>query len=309
MQGKTYLVGALGLCLALGGAFGLSHWHHQALEAERLRSSIPVLVALRGLNQGEALGPLDFRMSAWPADALPEGAIVDAAGIEGRVLTASLQRGEPILLGKLAPVGALTGLVQRISLGHRAVSLKVTDASAVNGFIQPGHRVDVIAYLPGSASAGLAGLSAQHPALTRGLIEDVLVIAVDREAQTDQGRPKSTSVLTLEIKAADVERFEHARQLGAISLALRPDGDNTPIPSSGQTSASLWSRSSTTSSIGNTAKVVALRPSIPRHEAAPGGQTANARNDDAPPVPSLKIAASHCVEIIEGLKASRECLP
>jgi Flp pilus assembly protein CpaB len=65
-------------------------------------------------------------------------------------------------------------------------------------------------------------LSAQHPALTRGLIEDVLVIAVDREAQTDQGRPKSTLELTLEIKAADVERFEHARQLGAISLALRP---------------------------------------------------------------------------------------
>ena len=312
MQGKTYLVAALGLGLALGGAFGISRWHQHALEAERQRLSVPVLVALRGLNQGEELGPFDFRMSAWPADALPEGAIMDAAGIEGRVLSASLQAGEPILLGKLAAVGALTGLVQRISPGHRAVSLKVTDASAVNGFIQPGHRVDVIAYLPGSAAPGLAGLAAQNPALTRSLIDDVVVLAVDREAQADQGRPKASSVLTLEIKAADLERFEHARQTGSISLALRADGDKTPLVSSGQTSASLWSSASRVKPGANPIPAVQQRPAMTQQEApVPVASPVSAAPlvPAASPVPVASPEPLRCVALIEGLKLSKECSP
>ena len=307
MQGKAFWVGALGLCLALGGAFGMSSWHQYALDAERQRSSTPVLVALRALNQGEALGPFDFRMSAWPSDALPEGAVLDSAGVEGRVLNASLQAGEPILLGKLAPVGAATGLVQRISLGHRAISLKVSEASGVNGFVQPGHRVDVIAYLPGSASAGLAGLSAHSPAKTRSLIQDVLVLAVDREAQSDQGRPRASSVVTLEIKAEDQERFEHARQLGAMSLSLRADGDSHLLQSSGQSSASLWSndqlskkssRTDTTKPLGAFEKATAAERF-----------SKSASPPQAQPLERREPATQSCVEVIEGLRLHKECLP
>jgi pilus assembly protein CpaB len=305
MQGKALWVGALGLCLALGGAFGMSRWHQHALEVERQRSSTPVLVALRGLNQGEALGPFDFRMSAWPSDALPEGAMLDPAGLEGRVLNASLQAGEPILLSKLAPVGAATGLVQRISLGHRAISLKVSEATGVNGFVQPGHRVDVIAYLPGSASAGLAGLSTHSPAKTRSLIQDVLVLAVDREGQSDQGRPKASSIVTLEIKAEDQERFEHARQLGAVSLSLRADGDRQMLQSLGQNSASLWAneRRSKSPLHHDDAK----RPGA--YEKATSVAQFLKPDQIAKPASPAKPDPQSCVEVIEGLKLSQECLP
>lgn len=300
MQGRAYVVGTLGLVLVLGGAMGLSNWHRQAIESERQSLSTPVLVALRGLNQGEAMGPLDFRMRDWPSDALPEGAITDSAGIEGRVLSASVQAGEPILLSKLAAVGALTGLVQRIGAGHRAISLKVNDANAVNGFIQPGHRVDVIAYLPGTASPGLSALGRQNPALTRTLIEDVPVIAVDREAQGEQGRPKSSSVVTLEVRAADVERIEHARQVGSVSLVLRADGDNSQAASRGQTSATLWSNAA-----------------ITQHKLT--GREAQALNQQTLQISEPSIATLPlevipkkvlpCIEVFDGLKQSRECLP
>lgn len=307
MQGKAFWVGALGLCLALGGAFGMSRWHQHALEAERQRSSTPVLVALRGLNQGEALGPFDFRMSAWPSDALPEGAVLDPAGVEGRVLNASLQAGEPILLGKLAPVGAATGLVQRISLGHRAISLKVSEASGVNGFVQPGHRVDVIAYLPGSASAGLAGLSTHSPAKTRSLIQDVLVLAVDREAQNDQGRPRASSIVTLEIKAEDQERFEHARQLGAMSLSLRADGDSRLLQSSGQSSASLWANDKPSKSASRLD--AAKHPGAFEKTTRAAWVSKPASPAQAQPFERREPAPQSCVEVIEGLKLRQECLP
>jgi len=289
MQGKAAMVaGALGFVFVLGGAVGLNHWHQRAIESERNRLSTPVLVALRGLNQGEAMGPLDFRMRDWPSESLPEGAITDQAGMEGRVLTASVQAGEPIVMSKLAPVGALTGLVQRISQGHRAISLKVTDASAVNGFIQPGHKVDIVAYLPGSAASGLSALGRQQAALTRTLIEDVLVMAVDREAQSENGRPKSSSVVTLELLASDIERLEHARQIGSVSLVLRADGDAGLEASRGQTSTSLW-------------RPPARAREITKPKAPPEVQVATNAAHTA--------QAPHCIEVFEGLKPGKECLP
>jgi Flp pilus assembly protein CpaB len=152
----------------------------------------------------------------------------------------------------------------------------------------------VIAYLPGSAAPGLAGLAAQNPALTRSLIEDFSVLAVDREAQAEQGRPKSSSVLTLEIKAADLERFEHARQTGSISLALRADGDKTPLDSKGQTSASLWSNASKLKPVFNPSPAAPQRPTM---------------TQQAPHDPGTSSEPLQCVSLIEGLKLSKECLP
>lgn len=333
MQGKVLGVGALGLILVISGALGLNRWHQHRLEAERESANTPVLVALRGLNQGEALGPLDFRMRAWPSDAIPDGAITEPAGIEGRVLSASLQAGEPILLSKLAAVGALTGLVQRIAIGHRAISLKVNDANGVNGFIQPGHRVDLIAHLPASSAGSLANFARQGPAITRSLIDDVLVIAVDREAQTEQGRPKSSSVVTLEVKANDVERIEHTRQVGSISLALRADGDISASKTEGQTSASLWGKGSTPRSSQLVSPPVAptqaqtVSVTVPDSVTVPNSATASVLStvpilstvpakapitepQTTPSATAQRVALPlRCIEVLDGLRQRKECLP
>ena len=230
---------AAGLALVLAGGIGLNHWLESRLQREREIHTTSVVVARHALDQGSAIGSLDWRKADWPSASVPEGAIVDASGLEGRVLSASLQAGEPIVVAKLAPVGAMTGLVQRLRPGHRALSVKVNEASGVNGFIQPGHRVDVIAHLPGVGASGIGALARSEEAISLTVLQDLLVLAVDREASPEQARPRQAAVITLEVAPQEAERLEHARSAGTISLILRADGDRDPWASRGQTRASL----------------------------------------------------------------------
>jgi len=230
---------AAGLALLLGGGFGLQHWFETRLQREREISTTAIVVARHALDQGSALGGFDWRSVNWPSESVPEGAILEASGLEGRVLSASLQPGEPIVIGKLAPVGAMTGLVQRLRPGHRALSVKVNEASGVNGFIQPGHRVDVIAHLPGQGAPSLGALARNEEAVSFTVLQDLLVLAVDREASAEQAKPRQTAVVTLELAPQDAERLEHARNAGTVSLILRADGDRAPWSSRGETRASL----------------------------------------------------------------------
>jgi pilus assembly protein CpaB len=230
---------AAGLALLLGGGLGLQHWFEARLQREREISTTAIVAARHALDQGSALGGFDWRMVNWPSESVPEGAILEASGLEGRVLSASLQQGEPIVIGKLAPVGAMTGLVQRLRPGHRALSVKVNEASGVNGFIQPGHRVDVLAHLPGQGSSSLGALARTEEAVSLTVLQDLLVLAVDRDAGAEQAKPRQTAVVTLELTPQDAERLEHARNAGTVSLILRADGDHAPWSSRGETRASL----------------------------------------------------------------------
>jgi pilus assembly protein CpaB len=230
---------AAGLALLLGGGLGLQHWFEARLQREREISTTAIVAARHALDQGSALGGFDWRMVNWPSESVPEGAILEASGLEGRVLSASLQQGEPIVIGKLAPVGAMTGLVQRLRPGRRALSVKVNEASGVNGFIQPGHRVDVLAHLPGQGSSSLGALARTEEAVSLTVLQDLLVLAVDRDASAEQAKPRQTAVVTLELTPQDAERLEHARNAGTVSLILRADGDHAPWSSRGETRASL----------------------------------------------------------------------
>lgn len=241
---RSLSMAAAGLALLLAGGAGLQHWFEARLQQERATGTTTIIVARHALDQGSAIGGLDWRAVSWPAESVPEDAILDASGLEGRVLAASLQAGEPILMAKLAPVGAMTGLVQRLRPGHRALSVKVNEASGVNGFVQPGHRVDVIAHLPGvgasgSGVSGSGALARSEEAVSLTVLQDLAVLAVDREASTEQAKPRQTAVVTLAVTPLEAERLEHARSAGTISLVLRADGDHSPWTSRGQTRASL----------------------------------------------------------------------
>lgn len=236
---RSLSMAAAGLALLLAGGAGLQHWFEARLQQERATGTTTIIVARHALDQGSAIGGLDWRAVSWPAESVPEDAILDASGLEGRVLAASLQAGEPILMAKLAPVGAMTGLVQRLRPGHRALSVKVNEASGVNGFVQPGHRVDVIAHLPGVGASGIGALARSEEAVSLTVLQDLAVLAVDREASTEQAKPRQTAVVTLAVTPLEAERLEHARSAGTISLVLRADGDHSPWTSRGQTRASL----------------------------------------------------------------------
>lgn len=106
----------------------------------------PVVVAARDLDATHALVAEDLAIVSIPADAIPEGALVDASGAVGKLPRAPLWRGQvvlgPALNDQAAPFH--TGLA--LPTGLRAVALPVSSAAqAVGGAIIPGARVDIIA--------------------------------------------------------------------------------------------------------------------------------------------------------------------
>jgi Flp pilus assembly protein CpaB len=106
----------------------------------------PVVVAARDLDATHPLVAEDLAIVSIPADAILEGALVDATGAVGKFPRAPLSRGQvvfaPALTDQAVPFH--TGLA--LPTGMRAVALPVSSAAqAVGGAISPGARVDILA--------------------------------------------------------------------------------------------------------------------------------------------------------------------
>src|SRR4051794_30126349 len=74
-----------------------------------------VVVAARDIQLGSPLSTDMLKTIEWPASSVPSGVIRDPKTLETRVVRSSVQRGEPILETKLAPIGTKGGLSSVIS--------------------------------------------------------------------------------------------------------------------------------------------------------------------------------------------------
>ncbi len=96
-----------------------------------------IAVAALDVDIGARLSPEQIKMVDWPTGSVPTGAFTEAAPLDGRVSKTSLARGEPIIEGKLAPVGSKGGLSSVVAEGKRAMTVRVNDVVGVAGFALP----------------------------------------------------------------------------------------------------------------------------------------------------------------------------
>jgi Flp pilus assembly protein CpaB len=139
----------------------------------------------------------------------------DLEAVLGRVTKMSIPAGVPVSTRMLAPRGAPPGLRAQIPPGYLAVSVKVTEASAVAGFLAPGALVDVF-----STPRGRVTKSSKP----RRILAAVEVAAVGQslsEVSADGRTVRNTKTVTLFLTPEQVPVLHSAEQRGAISLALR----------------------------------------------------------------------------------------
>ena len=103
-----------------------------------------VAVATIEISLGSPITPEMVRLVDWPQGSLPPGAFTDIDKLQGRVVTGTVQRGEPVLESRLAPVGTKGGLSAVVPAGKRAMTVRVNDVVGVAGFALPGTFVDVM---------------------------------------------------------------------------------------------------------------------------------------------------------------------
>lgn len=186
-----------------------------------------VLVASVEIAQGEPLTEANMRWQSWPREVAAGGAILRSQrpdAIEELAASAARARfvsGEPILEDKLAAPGA-GYLSANLTAGKRAVAVRVTAENTAGGFILPNDRVDVI------HTVTLQGAdAASSRTLSRTILQNVLVLAIDQMAEDAQAESVIGKTATLELDVGQVEAVTAAQASGMLSLALRPIADTS----------------------------------------------------------------------------------
>ncbi|ANH75089.1 Flp pilus assembly protein CpaB [Ralstonia insidiosa] len=244
-----------------------------------------VAVATADIDLGQRLSPDFVKLVDWPTSSLPPGAISDSHALDGRVVRASLTRGEPVLESKLTPVGTAGGLSAVIGEGKRAITVRVNDVVGVAGFALPGSYVDIIVNTLQDAKDVRPGTDRNDQSISKIVLEKILVLAVAQEVNRDDTKPKVVNAVTLEVTPEQAEKIDLARSVGNLSLVLRNQVDPRPVDTAGATKSTLLKEPVMTAAVAvPVVKTVQVVRRVAEHR-----------------------AAGNCVGVISGVQHSQEC--
>ncbi|MEO0816719.1 MAG: Flp pilus assembly protein CpaB [Pseudomonadota bacterium] len=181
--------------------------------------TVSVLVVSETVEMGAPVLPEAVETRDWPSDLVPEGALmamrdIRSANGEPRFAQVELMPGEPLLATKIADTPPRRMLSRDIPAGYRAVSISVTNVTNVAGFVLPGDRVDMMAYIPVPGATGPDAFRA------RPLVENVLVLGVDQFMGASVEGAVPASLVTFALKPDDAQRITAAARESRIGLAL-----------------------------------------------------------------------------------------
>lgn len=233
---RAIVIIVIALTIAVAAVLFAQQW----LKEQQGLATREVVVAKSNIDIGSRLNPELLATVNWPAGSVPEGAYLkenmgellkDTESQQPRVVKTSLQRGEPILVSKLAPSGEKAGLTAVIPQGKRAMTVSVNEIVGVAGFTLPGSYVDIIVNTTDEQQQGKQ--------LSRIVLEHILVLAVAQQKSRDETEPKRVSSVTLEVTPEEAEKIDLARSIGSLTLVLRSQVDKDLVVTKGATKQAL----------------------------------------------------------------------
>lgn len=218
------LVLIAGLGLAGFGVYMASEmFNRDQAELNELRDRVkrypklgPIVVATKQLRYGMPLTAEDVRIVRWPVKTQPKNSfetleeILGTDGSKPRSVVRLIEPGEAILSTKVTDFGQDAGVSARLKVGMRAFTLRVDVSSGVSGFLQPGDAVDIF----------WSGNNRGQP-ITRLILENIEIIAIDQQADEDLGRPTVARTVTVAVSPMTVAALAQAQSTGKLQLSLR----------------------------------------------------------------------------------------
>ena len=271
-----------------------------------------IAVAATDISLGQRIAPEMVKIVDWPTGSVPKGAIDEPNKLQGRVVRAALQRGEPILEAKLAPVGTQGGLSAVIGEGRRAITVRVNDVIGVAGFALPGNYVDIIVNTQRDGERS----NNKDQAISKIVLEHILVLAVAQEASRDETKPRVVNAVTLEVTPEEAEKIDLARSVGNLSLVLRNQVDPTDTTTAGATKATLLDLKELAKAEEKKAAPATAKSGAQKLSQKGKGSTKKVAQNVTPPMaesgsgssaPAIAEVPMSCVGVINGLRNSQEC--
>jgi pilus assembly protein CpaB len=190
-----------------------SQWLKAQANSQGTVSTTEIFVAAVAIDIGEKITPEKIQLEQWPADKVPQGSTNDLAALENKYARQRFYAGEAIM-----PVKLMEENWSTVPKGFRVVAMKASDVTIAN-LVQPGDRVDVMAYFSRSELIPRS--------MTKTVLQGVRVYALDGDTERKVGedRPKSLRTIQLLIHEKDAEAWTYANELGKVRLSLGSDAD------------------------------------------------------------------------------------
>jgi pilus assembly protein CpaB len=190
-----------------------------------------VLVAARALPVGTILDPTALKFQAWPKELVVGNAYflkrnTDLKSLQGTVVRNAITAGQPITQGALVHPGDRGFLAAALGPGMRAVTVPVSAATAVAGFVFPGDRVDLV--LTQTVAGGGDGPPLK---VSETVLRNLRVLATDQRTDNttdDNGKTvvKAFSSVTVEATPQLAEKLAVVQTLGTLSLRSLADNNS-----------------------------------------------------------------------------------
>lgn len=216
--------------IGLGVAAGSAQLARDLLVAPAATASsdkpelVTIVTTSKEINRGDVLQAQHFTTQVWPRSALPVDAFTELAALlpppDGKPRRAlrSMVAGEVVLASKVSDFGEKVTIVQSITPGARAMSIKVDAVTAVGGLVTPGDFVDV-----------LLTRGDNETLVTDTIMRKVKVLAVDQSSDELNEAPEVAATVTVEVTPEEGQILALAQRAGSLSLALRtPDTAEGP---------------------------------------------------------------------------------
>lgn len=233
---KNTIALIIALVLGVVAVFAIRSFVIQKEEAIK-GELVKVLVATRDLEVGERLrygdmAEADIPRKAWTTQhSSPE----DRTLLTGQLVKYTIKEGEPILHSCLEGVVDV-GILDKIEVGMRTVTVSVTETSSVAGMIEPGDLVDIfLTYTPAHFAEEALRREGQPRMVpvtkTIPLMSRVKVIAVGQRIFPGgaEERERGYSTVTLAVEPQAAALLIHAQGQGQLVLSLRNPTDTTTL--------------------------------------------------------------------------------
>lgn len=233
ISSETMGVGVLAILAGLVGAYFLRDYFTeepvvQTPQRERPRNTV-VPVAARELEPGRKIALSDILLKSMTPEQLkhanlPEGTMANPTQIIGRVVSKTMEKGQPFEATVFYPEGKGPDLSSRLEPGLRAVTTVVEENAGLQGLVAVGDSVDVIfradqSELPAGRDYKGKQNKIDVPEVTVTLIENAEVLAWDDE--TSLGTIARSGPVTLAVSAEQAKKLAAVEGRGSLMLVLR----------------------------------------------------------------------------------------
>jgi pilus assembly protein CpaB len=235
---KTRLLGGIvALVLAVVGTLLLvSYVQGSEARAQADLQPIDVLVVEKQIPQGSNLDQIKaaVKLTSLPSASVPNGALKSLDGLDGKVTSADLVPGEPLLGVRLVDPTSLAapGSVP-VPAGMQEISVQLDAQRVVGGRIAAGDTVGVVALFSGDNSDGGTAQQIFHKVLVTSVQRAAAPNSAANQASTEQANtqlPTGQLLVTFARSDTDAQKIAFAAEFGKLWLTKEPASATESAP-------------------------------------------------------------------------------